>query len=274
MTGLSLNNKESNYLEKEELMNKKSYIAYRAYGAEQTLCLNPVKSIEPKKKKISNKRSDISFLKSFVVVIFGFTFFLAYSAYAEDEIFYPSEENEGWEIRTYSAQTVALTKQGHFSADDKLFFVMWPYEGDCDFADVGFFVYSEKEVEDHKYIEDKKFIIKVGSDAYYEYLNTYVVANNKFLDGFRSFFSIDSYSLDSIMRSFGSTNNFMIQLTDTNENINQIIEEEGMETPDDILVDEYFDIKRNVWDLRGLEKYLLKTISICETRSLVADAIS
>ena len=53
----------------------------------------------------------------------------------------------------------------------------------------------------------------------------------------------------------------MIQLTDTNENINQIIEEEGMENPDDILVDEYFDIKRNVWDLQGLEKYLLKTIS-------------
>ena len=90
-------------------MNKKSYIAYRAYGAEQTLCPNPVKSIEPKKKKIIKNRKDLSLLKSFVVVVFGFSFFLAYSAYAAAEVYYHADKNEGWEIVNYTDETVAVS---------------------------------------------------------------------------------------------------------------------------------------------------------------------
>ena len=255
-------------------MSKKNYIAYRAYGAEQTLCPNPVKSIEPKKKKIVKSRGDISLLKSFVVVVFGFSFFLAYSTYAAAEVYYHADENEGWEIVNYTDETVVLTKEGEFTRGDKLFFVTWPYEGECNWADVGFFVYSEKEVEDHNYLEDKNFLIKIGNQAGHEYLNTYVIASHEFLDGFRSYFSIESYSINGLLRGFGKYDNVMIQLTDSDEGIDQIIKEVGLENPDDVSVDDFFDIQKNLWNMQGFEEYLMKTISICKAKQLDADAIS
>ena len=255
-------------------MNKKSYIAYREYGSEQTLCPNPIKPIKPYKKKISKVKRDFSLFKSFIFVVFGFSFFLAYSAYAKAKVFYSGEENDGWEILSYTDETVALTKEGDFTRGDKLFFVMWPYEGDCNFVDVGFFVYSEKKVDDYKYLEDKIFLIKVGNHADYEYLNTINIANHEFLNGFRSFFSIESYSINGLLRGFSHVDNIKIELTDTNESISQIIEEVGLEYPDNILVNDFFDIKSNVWNMKGFEEYLMKTISICKAKMIDADAIS
>ena len=97
-------------------MNKKSYIAYREYGSEQTLCPNPIKPIKPYKKKISKVKRDFSLFKSFIFVVFSFSFFLAYSAYAKAEVFYSGEENDGWEILSYTDETVALTKEGDFTS--------------------------------------------------------------------------------------------------------------------------------------------------------------
>ena len=50
--------------------------------------------------------------------------------------------------------------------------------------------------------------------------------------------------------------------------------EVGLENPDDVSVDDFFDIQKNLWNMQGFEEYLMKTISICKAKQLDADAIS
>ena len=252
-------------------MNRKNYITPRLYTNEATLFLNPQK-IQMKNKK--NLKKKPKFIFSLFIVIAVFSFIVAYSANAAAEVYYHADENEGWEIVNYTDETVVLTKEGEFTRGDKLFFVTWPYEGECNWADVGFFVYSEKEVEDHNYLEDKNFLIKIGNQVGHEYLNTYVIASHEFLDGFRSYFSIESYSINGLLRGFGKHDNVMIQLIDSDDSIDQIIKEVGLENPDDVSVDDFFDIQKNLWNMQGFEEYLMKTISICKAKQLDADAIS
>ena len=66
-----------------------------------------------------------------------------------------------------------------------------------------------------------------------------------------------------------NVDNIKIELTDTNESISQIIEEVGLEYPDNILVNDFFDIKSNVWNMKGFEEYLMKTISICKAKTFI-----
>ena len=102
-------------------MNKKNYIMFRAYGAEQTLCLNPVKSITPDKKTSQKLASSYSFLKTLLFVAFCFSALLAYSAYADDDVLYPSDENNGWEIIEYDdSNMVTLTRTGNIEASHVL----------------------------------------------------------------------------------------------------------------------------------------------------------
>ncbi len=77
-----------------------------------------------------------------------------------------------------------------------------------------------------------------------------------------------------LLRWFGKHDNVMIQLTDSDESIDQIIKEVGLENPDDVSVDDFFDIQKNLWNMQGFEEYLMKTISICKAKQLDADAIS
>ena len=79
---------------------------------------------------------------------------------------------------------------------------------------------------------------------------------------------------NGLLRGFSHVDNIKIELTNTNESISQIIEEVGLEYPDNILVDDFFDIKSNVWNMKGFEEYLMKTISICKAKMIDADAIS
>ena len=59
-----------------------------------------------------------------------------------------SDENDGWEIIAYDeSNMVTRTRTGNITDGDRLFFMLYPKE-ECNFADVGFFVYSEKKVED------------------------------------------------------------------------------------------------------------------------------
>ena len=104
-------------------MNKKNYIMFRAYGAEQTLCMNPVKSITPGKKTSQKIALNYSFLKTLLFVVFCFSVLLAYSAYADNDVLYPSDENNGWEIIEYDNSNMALTKIGrekHFNYEISL----------------------------------------------------------------------------------------------------------------------------------------------------------
>ena len=246
-------------------MNKKNYIMFRAYGAEQTLCLNPVKSITPDKKTGQKLASSYSFLKTLLFVAFCFSALLAYSAYADDDVLYPSDENNGWEIIEYDeSNMVTLTRTGNITDGDRLFFILYPKE-ECNFADVGFFVYSEKEVKDYKELIHKTLTMKIGNQADYEYLNAFVIANDKFLNGFRSFLSVGTYGMDQLLRGFGKVDTIMFELIDADE---ELVREVGLEKPDDLSVDDYFDITKNVWAMNGFENYMLKAQAVCQTKRL------
>jgi len=96
---------------------------FRAYGADQTLCMNPAKSITPCKKTSQKIALNYSFLKTLLFVVFCFSVLLAYSAYADNDVLYPSDENNGWEIIEYDNSNMALTKIGrekHFNYEISL----------------------------------------------------------------------------------------------------------------------------------------------------------
>ena len=138
-------------------------------------------------------------------------------------------------------------------------------EEECNFADVGFFVYSEKKVKDYKELVHKTLTMKVGNQADYEYLNAFVIANDKFLNGFRSFLSVGTYGMDQLLRGFGKVDTIMFELIDADE---ELVHEVGLEEPDDLSVDDYFDITKNVWAMNGFENYMLKAQAVCQTKRL------
>ena len=246
-------------------MNKKNYIMFHAHGAEQTLCLNPVKSFTPKKKIIQKLAPSYSFLKTLFFVAFCFSALLIYSAYADDDVLYPSDENNGWEIIEYDeTNMVTLTRTGDITDGDRLFFILYPEE-ECNFADVGFFVYSEKEVKDYKELVHKTLTMKIGNQVDYEYLNAFVVANDEFLKGFRSFLAVGSYGMSQLLRGFGNVDTIMFELIDADE---ELIHEIGLEKPDDLLINDYFDITKNVWTMHDFDNYIMKAQSICQTKRL------
>ena len=252
-------------------MNKKNYIMFRAYGAEQTLCLNPVKSITPKKKTSQKRASSYSFLITLLLVAFCFSILLAYSAYADSDVLYPSDENNGWEIVEYDeSNMVTLTRTGNITNGDRLFFILFPEE-ECNYADIGFFVYSEKEVKDYKELVHKTLTMKIGNQADYEYLNAFVVANDRFLNGFRSFLSIGTYGMDQLLRGFGKVDTIMFELIDLDE---ELVHEVGLEKPDDLSVDDYFDITKNEWTMHGFDNYIMKAQSACQAKRLDPKAIA
>ena len=59
---------------------------------------------------------------------------------------------------------VTLTRTGNITNSDRLFFILYPKEK-CNFADIGFFVYSEKKVEDYKELVHKTLTIKIGNQV-------------------------------------------------------------------------------------------------------------
>ena len=95
---------------------------------------------------------------------------------------------------------MTLTRTGNITNGDRLFFILFP-ENECNYADIGFFVYSEKEVKDYKELVHKTLTMKIGNQADYEYLNAFVVANDKFLNGFRSFLSVGTYGMDQLLEA-------------------------------------------------------------------------
>ncbi len=225
-------------------MNKKNYITFRAYGAEQTLCLNPIKSITPEKKTSHKLAPSFSFLKTFLFVVFCFSALLAYSAYASDDVLYPSDKNNGWEIIDYDeSNMITLTRTGNITNGDRLFFILYP-ENECNYADIGFFVYSEKEVKDYKELVHKTLTMKIGNQADYEYLNAFV---------------------DQLLRGFGKVDTILFELIDLDE---ELVHEVGLEKPDDLSVDDYFDITKNVWTMQGFDNYMMKAQSACQAKRL------
>ena len=243
-------------------MNKKNYIMFRAYGAEQTLCLNPVKSIAPTKKFSKKSSTKPTLFKSLLIVVLLFSVILTFSAYADDVI-YPAAENNGWEIIEYdNVDMITLTKEGDITVGDRLFFILYPKDG-CKSVDVGFFVYSEKKIEDYKQLLHKTFVIKVGNFADYEYMNAYIVANDEFLDGFRSFLALGSYGMDQLLRGFGTVDTMMVEFINADQHL---IQEVGLEQPDDLLVNDYFDITKNVWAMHNFNNYIVKAQSVCKSK--------
>ena len=75
-------------------MNKKNYIMFRAYGAEQTLCLNPAKSIAPTKKFSKKSSTKPTLFKSLLIVVLLFSAILTFSAYADDVIYAAADKEE------------------------------------------------------------------------------------------------------------------------------------------------------------------------------------
>ena len=63
----------------------------------------------------------------------------------------------------------------------------------------------------------------------------------------------------------------MFELIDADE---ELVNEVGLEKPDDLLVDDYFDITKNVWNMNGFENYMMKSISICEAKMLKKESIA
>jgi hypothetical protein len=250
-------------------MNKKNYITFRAYGAEQTLCMNPVKSITPGKKTSQKIALNYSFLKTLLFVVFCFSALLAYSAYASDDVLYPSDKNNGWEIIDYDeSNMITLTRTGNITNGDRLFFILYP-ENECNYADIGFFVYSEKDVKDYGELVHKTLAMKIGNQVDYEFLNAFVVANDRFLNGFRSFLSIGTYGMDQLLRGFGKVDTIMFELIDVDE---ELVHEVGLEKPDDLSVNDYFDITKNVWTMHGFDSYIMKAQSACQAKRLDPEA--
>ena len=158
---------------------------------------------------------------------------------------------------------VTLTRTGNITNGDRLFY-SFPEE-ECNYADIGFFVYSEKEVKDYKELVHKTLTMKIGNQADYEYLNAFVIANDKFLNGFRSFLSVGTYGMDQLLRGFGKVDSIMFELIDADE---ELVHEVGLEKPDDLSVDDYFDITKNVWTMKGFDNYIMKAQSACQAKRL------
>ena len=252
-------------------MNKKNYIMFRAYGAEQTLCLNPVKSITPTKKFSKKSSTKPTLFKSLLIVVLLFSAILTFSAYADDVI-YAAADNDGWEIVEYdNVDMITLTKEGDITVGDRLLFVLYPTKSNkCKSVDIGFFVYSAKEIKDYKKILNETFVIKIGNQVDYEYVNVYVVANDEFLLGFRSFLVLGSYSMDKVLRGFGKVDTIMFQFIDADQDL---IQEVGLEQPN-LLIDDYFDVSVNIWNMRKFNNYMMKTQNICKSKLLEPEAVA
>ena len=64
---------------------------------------------------------------SFLITLLRLSILLAYSAYADSDVLYPSDENNGWEIVDYDeSNMVTLTRTGNITNGDRLFFILFP----------------------------------------------------------------------------------------------------------------------------------------------------
>jgi len=57
----------------------------------------------------------------------------------------------------------------------------------------------------------------------------------------------------------------MFELIDADE---ELVHEVGLEKPDDLSVDDYFDITKNVWTMKGFDNYIMKAQSACQAKRL------
>jgi len=57
----------------------------------------------------------------------------------------------------------------------------------------------------------------------------------------------------------------MFELIDADE---ELIHEIGLEKRDDLLINDYFDITKNVWTMHDFDNYIMKAQSICQTKRL------